>query len=115
MLSELNKILQFMDEHSYLISNPTFSERYQEANTQVSAIFSLIYDSLEIIPDYIIVSHVNKSHLMNSIKIVEEYWNKGDVELFNLNWALFFTQWKFLVDCINITFDPHSLDNISPN
>jgi len=65
-----------------------------ELTRLVSTVFECCRNVIEVFPQFHISVSIAKNRLLNSIEIVQKYWDENDVDLFILNWFLFVSHWN---------------------
>jgi predicted rRNA methylase YqxC with S4 and FtsJ domains len=89
MMKSIDEILKFLRNN--MINNA-------ELTAPINRIFKFCKKIIETIPQFNIQTPVSRNQLLNSIEIIQKYWDEQDTDLFVLNWFLFSAQWSDFSD-----------------
>ena len=89
MIKSLDNILEIIREKDI---------NEEKINELLTKIFAFCEKIIEILPSFAVTPSISKQQLLNSVSIVQKYWNENDLTLFTLNWFLFVAQWNDFSD-----------------
>ena len=109
----IDVMMQSIDEVLEFIRIKNIQKK--ELSDLVAKIFVFCKRIVEAIPPFVIPSSTSKQQLLNSIAIVQKYWDENDMHLFVLNWFLFVAQWNDFSDIIKRGLRNNTLNYFSVN
>ena len=85
MMKSIDEVLEFIRRNDV---------QKEELTKLISKIFDCCKRIIELVPQFNMSIYTSKQRLLNSIEIVQKYWNENDTYLFTINWFLFVAHWN---------------------